>query len=145
MVAAVPLLVAAVAAGTVVHELLHASALRAFGVPYRIEWLPGHDGTGLLEASLYVKWAAVTPRSFPDDLSAWRLRVAALAPIALATPFVLIATGLLPDPFATDAVLLKVVAIAVMACAIPSPQDFSLFWHAERALAEHDPGTDRRE
>jgi MFS family permease len=139
ILAAAPLLVAAVAAGTVAHELLHAAALRAFGVPYRIEWLPGRDGAGLLEASLYVKWAAVTPTAFPDDMSAWRLRVAALAPVALATPFVLIAAGPLPDPFATGAVLAQVLAIAVMACAIPSPQDFSLFWHAERALAEHEP------
>ena len=136
------LLVAVVALGTVTHELAHAAVLRAFGVPYDIEWLPGREDAGLLEASLYVKWAAVTPRSLPTDLSAWRLRIAALAPLSLAVPLLLVALDVVPDPFGTDLLLAKVLAIGWMACALPSPQDFSLFFHAEEALAEERAALD---
>lgn len=136
------LLVAVVTVGTVTHELAHAAVLRAFDVPYRIEWLPGSDDAGLLQASLLVKWAAVTPTALPADLSAWRLRAAALAPFSLAVPLLLVALNVVPDPFGTEHVLLQALAIGWMACALPSPQDFSLFFHAEKALAEERSALD---
>jgi hypothetical protein len=132
--AAVGALVVLVAAGTVVHEYLHAFTLKTFGIPYTIEWFSGRDRS--LRSWLSVRWATVTPDSAPADASAWQLRLAAMAPLSLAAPFVLVATGVLPDPFAYGTVSLELAAVALLATAIPSPADFSLFWYADRVLAE---------
>lgn len=138
LVAAGLVLVAAVVAGTVVHELAHALALEAFDVPYAVEWLP--DDAGAASAGVYGAWASVTPRAIPADLAPWRLKVAALAPLALGAPLALVPAGVLPDPFGTGSVLLQAATIGWLACALPSPQDFSLFAHAEDAVAEYATG-----
>lgn len=134
MVGAGGVLLAAVVLGTIAHELSHAAALRTFAVPYVIEWLPARTDVGPLRASIVGGWARVRPRRLPPALSPWELRVAALAPLLLATPLVLVPLGVVPDPFETGNSYLIAATLGWTACAIPSPQDFSLVWHAERAL-----------
>lgn len=127
-------LVAALVVGTVAHELTHASALRALGVPYELEWLPAHESTGLVGAGLRGSWATVSPRSIPPGVPTWGLRIAAVAPFVLATPLLLVLLGVLPDPVRTGDPFLTAATVAWFACALPSPQDFSLFWHADQAI-----------
>jgi hypothetical protein len=136
-------LFAAVAAGTVVHELSHAAVLRAFAVPYGIEWLPARARAGTLHASLVGGWATVRPRRVSADCPAWRLRIAALAPFVMATPLVLVLSGVLPDPVRAGNQYLTAATIGWLACALPSPQDVSLFWYAERALVRNVPDDGR--
>lgn len=134
LVGAGVILFVAVVAGTVIHELTHAAVLRAFAVPYVIEWLPARTDVGPLRASVVGGWARVRPRRLPPTLSPWVLRVAALAPLVMAVPLVLVPLGVAPDPFETQNPYLIAATIGWTACAIPSHQDFSLVWHAERAL-----------
>ena len=125
------------AAGIVVHEFSHALVLRALGVPFDVAWLPDRGRSDAMGAGALGRWASVTPRALPRDLSPWGLRVAALAPLALATPMALIVLGILPDPVQTGNLPLVAATLAWFGCALPSPQDFSLVWHAEAAIAEH--------
>lgn len=119
-----------VAAGTVVHELSHALTLRASGVRCEITWLRGESG-GVLEAGLFGALATVQPRELPSNLAPWRLRAASLMPLSMAAPLLLIPLGVLPDPFAVDHPYPKLALVGWLACAIPSHQDFAMFWHAE--------------
>lgn len=130
-------LAVAVGIGTVVHELSHALVLRAFAIPHDLEWLPDSDRQGMLAVGISGRLAAVTPRAPAPELPPWGLRVAALAPLALALPLALVPLGVLPDPVAAGNVYLIAATIGWLACALPSPQDFSLVWYAERAIAEH--------
>jgi hypothetical protein len=84
----------------------------------------------------------VTPREIPEELSPTWLRVAALAPLTLALPPLLVLAGVLPDPLRSGDVLLAAATVAWFGCALPSPQDFSLFWYPRRAVAEHEAGGD---
>lgn len=122
--------------GTITHELSHAFALRVFGVSFEMEWLPDRERTGLLRASIAGGWASVKPRSLPRDLEPWRLRVAAMMPLLLAAPLALVVFGVVSDPFGSGNPYLTAVAIGWLACALPSPQDFSLLWYAEQAIEE---------
>lgn len=123
--------------GTITHELAHAFALRVFGVSYTMEWLPDRERTGLLRASIAGGWASVRPHSIPQDLEPWRLRVASMMPLLLAAPLVLVVFGMVPDPFSSGDPYLTAVSIGWLACALPSPQDFSLLWYAEEAIEEN--------
>lgn len=138
-------LVVAVGAGIVAHELSHALALRAFRVPYDLEWLPDQDERSVFTASISGRLAAVTPRTLPQGLPPWRLRFAALTPLVLALPFVLVPVGVLPDPIQTGNVYVFAATVGWLACALPSPQDFSLVWYAERVIADHVSGADERD
>lgn len=135
LVAGIALLFA-VGAGIVVHELLHAVVLKAAGVSVEIDWF--HGRSGQLGAGLFGTLASVRIRTIPDDLPAWQLRIASLAPLSLATPLVAVAAGLISDPFAGSDVVLQAAVVGWLACALPSPADFSLFWYAESAIAEAD-------
>ena len=128
-------LVTALVAGTVAHELSHAVALRAFGVPYVMEWLPNRHDAGLVRASISGGWATVRPKNIPRELPSWSLRVAALMPLLLATPLALVGLGAVPDPSQAASAYPMAATVGWLACAIPSPQDFSLVWYAERAIA----------
>lgn len=128
-------LVVAVGAGTIAHELSHALTLRAFDVPYELQWLPDSEQTGPLATSIAGGLATVRPHSVPTDLSPWKLRIAALMPLVLAAPLALVVLGLVPDPFQTGNVYLSGAAVGWLACALPSPRDFSLVWYAQRALS----------
>jgi len=122
--------------GVVVHECAHAAILRAFGIPYRMKWLPREDGQPVLGAAVGAL-ARVTPAALPADCPAWRLRLAAMAPLVLLAPFALVPAGVVADPFATGTPAVAMAAAGWLACAVPSPGDFSLLWHAERAIERH--------
>lgn len=128
-------LVVSLGVGTVAHELSHALTLRALGVACDIEWRPGRDATGLV--NIGGAFATVTPRAVPSNLAPWRLRVAALMPLTLAVPIPLVLVGVLPDPLAGGDPLVASAAVGWLACGLPSPQDFSLVWHAEAAIERY--------
>lgn len=123
--------------GTIAHELSHAIVLRAFGIPHTIEWLPGVDAAGSFRTGVCGAWATVTLRSTPTTVRPTRLRLAAIAPLAMVSPVLLIPAGVLPDPFAVGNVYGMAAVIAWLGCALPSPRDFSLVWYAERSILEH--------
>jgi len=137
LVAAVLALLAALCVGTVVHELLHAGILRAAGASVEIHW--GSDGRSDRHwAAITGSLAAVRLRGVPPALSPWHLRVASLAPLVLAAPLLLIAVGVVPDPFSGTDYVVQFALIGWLACALPSPQDFSVCWHATDVV---DAGT----
>ena len=122
-------LAVAVVVGLVAHEWTHAVVLRLFGIDHAITYLPGRsDGVvGLLTCC---PWAVVRPRPSGRE-SAFHLRTAALAPVLLAVPvFAAGIAGAVPaeSPIATA------IAIGWLACAVPSPQDFSVAFYAHRHL-----------
>lgn len=129
-------LLVTVGAGTVAHELSHAAVLRVLGVSCAVSWFSRSDASGTSLAGLGGNWATVTPRSIPSGFSPWGLRLAAIAPLALATPALLVLVGVLPDPVGSDDPVLVASTVAWLGCALPSPRDFSVFWYADRALAE---------
>ncbi|WP_459191446.1 hypothetical protein [Halosimplex sp. J119] len=131
LLAAVAALAVAVSIGLVAHELAHAAVLRAAGVPHTIDWFPGKDG-GLLQAGLRGEWAAVRPRPVAET-PAWLLRLSAMMPLALIAPLALVPAGVVADPFAAEGVA-RFAVLGWMACALPSPQDFSVLWYADRAV-----------
>lgn len=121
--------------GVAAHELSHAVALRMAGVSCTIEVLPTRDDASQVSTGIYGPLARVRPKRPEDGIPSRSLRVAALMPFCLALPLVLMFVGVLPDPFAADIVGPKLALIVWLGCAIPSPQDFSLAWYPERALA----------
>lgn len=125
LVGAAAVLLFTVGVGTIAHELTHAMVLRAFGVSYEIELF----GRGVERT-----WATVTPCLPSKEVPPWGLRLAAIAPLVLAIPLVLVLVGILPDPLALENLFLTAATVAWFGCALPSPRDFSLFWHAERAI-----------
>lgn len=133
LVAAVVALLGALCVGTVVHELLHAWILRAAGATVEVHW--GSDGRSDRHwAAITGSLAAVRLRRVPPTLSSWHLRLASLAPLVLAAPLVAIAAGLVPDPFGGPDYVLQFGLIGWLACALPSPEDFSVFWHAAEVV-----------
>ncbi|WP_415382227.1 hypothetical protein [Halosimplex sp. TS25] len=141
ILAALAALAVAVSVGLVAHELAHAAVLRAAGVPHVIDWFPGKEG-GLLQAGLRGEWAAVRPRPGAET-PAWLLRVSAMMPLALVAPFALVPAGVVADPFAGEGIA-RFAVLGWMACALPSPQDFSVLWYAGRAVdpSSAGPATD---
>lgn len=130
-------LLAALAIGTVVHELLHASVLHAAGVPVAIEWF-GDRTAGTLGSFLGGALAAVQLQSVPAETAPRTLRIASLAPFVLALPLLAIPAGLVADPFATGDPVAQAAVLGWMACALPSPADFSMAWHAETVVEAED-------
>lgn len=130
-----------VGVGIAVHELSHAFVLRAIGIPFDITWFPRPDGGGRRGVGLSGTWAVVTPRRVPRGTPAWGLRLSAIAPLLLVTPFVFVGVGTVPDPMASGSVIVSAATVGWLACALPSPQDFSVFWHANRAVREHHPSS----
>lgn len=133
----VAVLVTAVALGAVVHESFHMVVLRAIGVPFDVNWLPG-GASGLLDVGLFKPLATVTPRRVPGTTPVWGLRLAALAPLAMATPMGLVLAGVVPDPTAPGNLYLALATVGWFGSALPSPRDFSLFWRAGRVVAGDD-------
>ena len=127
------LLLVTICLGTVVHELTHAAALSVFGIPYTVVWLSDRS-SGQFAAGVAGTWASVVPQTVQVDTSPWEVRLAAMAPVVLAVPFLTIPLGFVPESVVMGDVARLAVAIAWLGCALPSPQDFSLFWYAERAL-----------
>ena len=135
-VVAVTLLLGAVVAGTVTHELTHAAVLHALAVPYSFVWFPVANGPKVYGAGLVTPWASVVPSSLPDDVPPWGLRLAAIAPFTMAIPFLLLPLGVVPEAAVMGNEYRLAVTIGWLACAIPSPQDFSLCWYAERVVLD---------
>lgn len=133
---AAAVLCATLGVGTVAHELSHVFVLRQLGVRCDVQWLPSRESPESLGAGIAQAWATVTPRAVPDGISQRGLRLAAIAPLALATPLLLVLAGVLPDPLATGNIVLAAATVAWFGCALPSPQDFSVFWHPGRAIDE---------
>jgi hypothetical protein len=138
-------LVGTLVVGVVAHELTHALVLRAFGVRYDIVWLPDHDAGERFGTGVFATWATVVPLSYPRDVPTWGLRLAAVAPLALATPFVLVPAGVVSDPVAAGGAVHTAAVVAWLACALPSPQDFSQFFHATQVLDGPSGPTDDEE
>lgn len=135
LLGAVVVLFVTLCLGTIVHEHAHALALRAFDIDYRIDWLGGQDGIGRLRAGVLGTWASVTPR-LSEDTSVIGLRLAALMPLTLTLPFAPVALGIVPDPISTGNPYAIAATGAWLACALPSPQDFSTVWYAHRLVDE---------
>jgi len=133
-----------VSLGMVAHECTHAAVLHSLGIPYDIDWVPSGETGGILAAGLFGTWATVTPQRIPRGVPTWGLQLSAIAPFALAAPLALVAVGILPDPLAANSPLVAAVTVAWLGCAIPSPQDFSLFWHAGEIADEQGNPTPER-
>lgn len=133
------LVLVTVGIGITIHELSHAAVLRSLHIPYEIQWFPGQRGQST--RTLFTPLATVTPGQIPDDISTLGVRLSALAPLALTLPVALIAVGFVSDPLSSGNLFGSVVTIAWLACAIPSPQDFSVFWHAERLVERETDGS----
>lgn len=130
-------LLVAVGVGIVAHELSHAAVLYLLGIRCDIAIGPERVGASRFDWIVTGAWAVVTPRDISPGTSAWAMRLSSVAPLVLAVPFLTVVTGVVPDPVGADSPLLVAWAVGWLACAIPSPQDFSVFWHPERAIAEH--------
>lgn len=126
-----------VGVGVVAHELSHAAVLYLLGIRCDVAIGPEWVGTGRSDVSACGSWAAVTPRELTPETSVRAMRLSAVAPLILAVPFAAVAAGIVPDPLQADSLFLTTCTVGWLACAIPSPQDFAVFWHAERAVAEH--------
>lgn len=137
LVGAGMVLLLTVGVGIVAHELSHAAVLYLLGIRCDISIGPKRVGTSQFDSIIFGAWAAVTPREISPGTSVWAIRLSSVAPLILAVPFVTVVTGIVPDPLQADNPLLSAWAVGWLACAIPSPQDFSVFWYAERAIAEH--------
>lgn len=121
--------------GIIAHELSHAVVLYFLGIPYQIEWFPAGCGGRYFGVGVFGTWASVTPRRIPQTAPTWGVRLSSIAPFVLLVPFVLVIAGILPNPL-NEGDVYTAVAIAWLGCALPSPQDFSVFWYADRALSE---------
>ena len=137
--ATVAVLALAVSIGLVTHELAHAAVLRAAGVPHDIHWFPGRKGS-VFRAGLRGKWAAVEPHPV-GETPPWTVRISAIMPLVMVVPLVLVPAGVVVDPFATESVA-RFAVLGWMACALPSPKDFSVLWYADEALPSADEPVD---
>ncbi|WP_049926963.1 hypothetical protein [Halopiger goleimassiliensis] len=127
----------AVAIGLLVHEGTHALVLRLARIEYGVSLFPGRS-KGVLGLLASCPWAAVHPRP-AGEVPPWKLRLAALAPLAMGLPvlvFVGSGTVSLETPLGTA------VTIGWLGCAIPSPQDFSVAFYAHRRLEADASGFD---
>jgi hypothetical protein len=118
-----------VVAGLVAHEWAHALVLRLAAIDYTISYAPNRR-PGVFGLIRSCPWAVVHPHPTGAE-PPWVLRVAALAPLALAVPILaVLATGAsTPGSMVTTVAL-----IGWLACTIPSPQDFSVAFYAHTAL-----------
>lgn len=132
--ALVPLLAAALAVGVCVHELLHLVPLRLANAGYTVTVCPTDEtdspaGWASLGNALAGGLVRVEVTHLPSTAPEWVVRVAALLPVALALPLLLVAAGALPDPVAAGDHVATVLLVAGAACGLPSPADWAVVWH----------------
>jgi hypothetical protein len=144
MAGAAMVLLLTIGVGIVAHELSHAAVLSLLGIQCDIAIGPGRAEASQFGANIPGTWASVTPREISPGTSAWALRLSSIAPLVLVLPLVAVVLGIVPDPLHADSPLLSAWTIGWLACAIPSPQDFSVFWYAEQAVAEHTAESSER-
>ncbi len=135
LVGAVIVLVAIGSLGVICHELLHAVVLALFGIPYEIEWsfLTDRDHSRM---SIGTAWATVNPKEMPSNTPTWSLQLSAIAPLCMALPFLFVLVGVIPDPVATNSPPYIAATVAWLGCALPSPQDFAVFWYPDETIRE---------
>lgn len=141
MVTELALIVAALAlgvsSGLLAHEWAHATVLHLCGIGYAVTIFPDRRGHPLRWLARQ-PWAVVHPQP-STDAAGWALKGASLAPFALAVPP--FALGFLGHGPTAAQPVLTAFAIGWLACAIPSPQDFAVAFHADSALNTTDrPG-----
>jgi len=122
-------LVLAVAAGLVAHEWTHALVLTLARVEYTVSFAPERTG-GIVAMLASCPWAVVRPQPTGRE-PPWIFRLAALAPLVLAVP---VLVGIDTGAVTPESPITTAVAIGWLACAIPSPQDFSVAFYAHSAL-----------
>ena len=134
MISALLVLGISVVVGTIAHELSHALALRSFHIPHVVRWFPDRGESGSLSMGLRGRWAMVTYGSVPATVDPWKLRVAAMMPLTLTLPVIVVYLGLVPVGPIEGNLIVSFAAIGWLACAIPSPADFAIFWHPEESI-----------
>lgn len=127
LVAAGIALLLTLAVGSVVHEVCHAAVLTAVGIPFRVVWLPNS------RSRAFDALASVSPQPGTDP-SPWGLRLAAIMPIWMVAPVGLALLGIVPDPVSAGDTIGTAILVGWLACALPSPQDFSVCFYAHRAI-----------
>ena len=121
-------IIAGVSIGLLAHEWAHAGVLHFADVEYTVSVLPNRNRHPLTWPAS-VPWAVVDPRPTPGT-APLALRAAALAPLLLALPpLVLSFAGFVPS---MDAPISTGFALGWLACAIPSPRDFSVAFYAHK-------------
>ena len=119
-------IIAGVCIGLLAHEWAHAGVLHFADVEYTVTVLPNRNGHPLMWLAS-VPWAVVDPRPTPGT-APLALRAAALAPLLLALPPLLLSfAGFVPS---MDAPIVTGFSLGWLACAIPSPRDFSVAFYA---------------
>lgn len=133
-------LLGTLAVGICAHELLHLVPLSFVDASYTVTVLPSDESmtsgdseepTPLagLRSGLKSGLVRVEVTHVPERTPDWLLRVAALLPVVLALPLVLVAAGVVPDPLSTGDHVTTVVLVALTGCGLPSPADWSVVWH----------------
>lgn len=129
-----PVLLGTLAVGICVHELLHLVPLSFTDTSYTVTVLPTDDaasptGWAALQNALTSGLVRVEVTRVPATTPDWVLRVAALLPLALSLPLLLVAAGVLPNPLAADDHVAAVALVGLTACGLPSPADWAVAWH----------------
>ena len=137
-------LVTGLAVGICVHELLHLVPLRLVDATCTVTVCPTDDAApstdtttsptvwATLQNALTSGLVRVEVTHLPPAAPDWAVRVAALLPVVLALPLLLVAAGVLPDPVATGDHVATAALVAAAACGLPSPADWAVVWHGSR-------------
>ncbi|MCU4800199.1 hypothetical protein OB920_07440 [Halobacteria archaeon HArc-gm2] len=118
--------------GVLVHELLHVLVLRSGGVQCSLVLRRVRGEQGGFQTLVSGSWASVEMESIPADCSNWRLRGASMAPLAMLVPVGAYAWAVTSGQV-TGTLFGSMVVMGWMACALPSPADFSVVWHTDEA------------
>lgn len=124
--------------GLILHELAHAIILHILGVPYEIRWFPERQQSRHILGRRDEAWASVAPCQIPAWAPTWGIQLSAIAPLLLTVPFLLIVVGVHPNSSVANSPYFLAWAAGWLGCALPSPQDFSVFWHADTVISNHD-------
>jgi|AntDeeMinimDraft_5_1070356.scaffolds.fasta_scaffold00216_13 hypothetical protein len=125
-------LLLSVVGGVLVHELLHVLVLRSGGVRCSLVLRRVRGEQGGFQTLVSGSWASVEMKSIPAECSNWRLRGASMAPLAMLLPVGAYAWAV-TSGHAAGTLFGSMVVIGWMACALPSPADFSVVWHTDEA------------
>lgn len=128
--------------GIVVHESLHLLVLRRAGVDCSLT-VESTRNWRSLQAIVAGRIASVELESIPSSCSPWHLRLAALAPLAM-VPVAGGYVALVGGGLAADTLVGSMVLVGWLACALPSPADFSIVWRPEETINRVATGQDER-